>query len=165
MRACTQCAMGSYAKQTNHSSCAYQHETGAIDYFSCLEGAVSCTQCPSDKPNTYGNGSTDISDCKKCASGKYETNTATVCRSCTPKCSEWEYESVGCTQYTNRMCKYCFQTECGMQAGNPGPVLLFYYCHFIVLESRPSLPQRTWADMKCFWCLYCFEQLLTHLGR
>jgi hypothetical protein len=22
------------------------------------------------------------------------------------------------------------------------------YCHFIVLESRPSLPQRTWADMK-----------------
>jgi hypothetical protein len=125
IQTCKKCEMGSYAKQTNHSSCEYHRETGTIDYLSCLEGAVSCTQCPPDKPNTYGNGSTNINDCQKCASEQYETNTMTVCRSCTPKCSEWEYESVRCTQYTDRKCKYCFQTECGMQAGNPGLFCLF----------------------------------------
>jgi len=119
---CQKCEAGFYASQSKHTSCTHyttDTETGA-QYLPCLSGAVSCEQCPSDTPNTNGQGSTSINDCRKCGNEQYAVNPMDNCVACSPKCGAFEYESVQCTQTTNRRCRTCFQTDCGQHAGNPG---------------------------------------------
>ena len=118
---CTQCEMGFYSRQSSYSNCTQYTLTGNIQTtqnLSCMGGAVSCDKCPLTTPYTYSSGSTSIADCKKCANKEFEIDGA--CSACTPKCEDQEYEAMGCTQTTNRICLTCFQTECGLLEGNPG---------------------------------------------
>ena len=71
-------------------------------------GAVSCTPCPQDRPYTLKDGSTSISYCRTCPVEHYLDAVTKKCTRCRSSCaSPSYYESVACTQTTNRQCSLC----------------------------------------------------------
>lgn len=91
--------------------------TYAYWLFMCLEqgmvvsGAVSCTLCPADTPFTWSVGSTGVAECRKCQKGFFFADG--MCHPCTPECKfPDEYESVTCTDQTNRVCSTCDYYSC-----------------------------------------------------
>ena len=128
MAQCQPCPMGSYSLQT----------TGLVDFRRCpsadspkpwlaygfpnsqlcsaetlvTAGAVACTLCPPDRPYTWGVGSKSVGDCKRCPVGQF-FSVQEGCQPCTAECSgPYFYESVPCTEETDRECLFCDYNSC-----------------------------------------------------
>jgi hypothetical protein len=89
-------------------------------------GASSCTTCPLGMPSTKQNGSTSVAQCTRCPQESYYDVSLRRCKTCKRECSSDEYEFTECTDTTDRICRYCSNSNCkqgeyfsGCNSNNP----------------------------------------------
>ena len=90
-------------------SCASSEDSAAT------AGAETCTLCPADRPFTRSVGQKTVADCMRCPDGQFYSDVLQGCHACQPECVGPEmYESVACTDDTDRVCEPCDYYSCSL---------------------------------------------------
>lgn len=168
---CTACPAGSYSVREYGQ--AIRDGTGEPSYI--LVGAAACTQCPADKPYTWGEISDSPDDCHACPEGSYYRTTAGATGACTPctTCdADTQYESVPCTESADATCITCDPARwANCPAGTyPTPCQAGYDTTCIACENLPA-QHASWVDKldidgeRCPWaCDEGFYQAYDQYG-
>lgn len=137
MRECQPCPAGSFAARQSVCPVSSRACTNAtmVDV-----GAATCTVCPRERPYTRSAGmARGVQDCFRCPEDHYYSSEV-GCVLCSPPCKRpGFYESLHCTESSNRQCAVCHVDRC-----NP---LLGEY-----LEEERGCPGEIDDDRACSMC-------------
>jgi hypothetical protein len=113
-------------------------------------GATTCMSCPVNCQYTWSDKSKTVNDCKQCPKGQFFSSATSSCRLCKAQCNRpYFYETVPCTETTDRQCAACgLEDSCDPvgeyllpgNAGCPGPIDagLFFYLFILNYKVKTS---------------------------